>query len=105
MLIAVVMSATVQSSVKSLIAMINMPNIPSVPLISAKPSLASSSIGLIPAAASALAVTISTPLASWTRPSPISAKAQWERGARSPLQPSEPNSGTTGVIPALSRSQ
>ena len=82
-----------------------MPSMPSVPLISAKPSLASSSIGLMPAAASAEAVSISTPFASWTRPSPISAKAQCESGAKSPLQPSEPNSGTTGVIPAFSRSQ
>ena len=34
-------------------------------------------------------------------PSPISASAQWASGARSPEQPSDPNSRTTGVTPAL----
>ena len=40
--------------------------------------------------------------ASRTWPSPISASAQCESGARSPEQPSEPYSWTTGVMPALS---
>ena len=43
----------------------------------------------------------SRPAASATSPSPISASAQWASGARSPLAPSEPCSGTTGVTPAL----
>ena len=43
------------------------------------------------------------PTASRTSPSPISASAQCESGARSPEQPSEPYSCTTGVMPALSR--
>ncbi len=45
---------------------------------------------------------IRTPSASRTSPSPMSARAQCASGARSPEQPSEPNSCTTGVIPALS---
>ena len=36
-----------------------------------------------------------------TSPSPISTRAQCASGARSPLAPSEPCSGTTGVIPAF----
>ena len=61
MLIAAVMSATVQRSDKSAQAIINMPSMPSVPLISAKPSLASSSIGEIPAAFIAAIADISLP--------------------------------------------
>ena len=34
---------------------------------------------------------------------PMRARATWASGARSPLQPSEPCSRTTGVMPALSR--
>ena len=52
-----------------------------------------------PAAASASAAGISAPAASRTSPSPISASAQCESGARSPEQPSEPYSCTTGVMP------
>ena len=37
-----------------------------------------------------------------TSPSPISASATADSGARSPEQPSEPYSCTTGVMPALS---
>ena len=44
-----------------------------------------------------------SPSASRTSPSPISASAQCDSGARSPEQPSEPYSCTTGVMPALSR--
>ena len=76
---------------------------PSVPLISARPSLAASSTGVRPAAESASAAGISTPFASRTSPSPISARAQWDRGARSPEQPSEPYSRTTGVMPCDNR--
>ena len=32
----------------------------------------------------------------------MAASAQWASGARSPEQPSDPNSCTTGVIPASS---
>ena len=70
---------------------------PSVPLISASPSLACSVSGSIPASRSASAA--GRPPSS---PSPISASAQCASGARSPLAPSEPCSGTAGVRPALS---
>ena len=73
---------------------------PSVPLMRARPSLALSSTGVRPAAASASAAGISVPAASRTSPSPISASAQCDNGARSPEQPSEPYSRTTGVMPA-----
>ena len=56
-----------------------------------------------PAAASASAAAAASPSASRTSPSPISARAQCASGARSPEQPSEPYSCTTGVMPALSR--
>ena len=66
---------------------------PSVPLISDSPSLARSVTGAMPCDSSAPAVS----------PSPISASATCASGARSPLAPSEPCSGTVGVIRALSR--
>ena len=75
---------------------------PSVPLMRASPSFSRSSTGVMPAAAKASAVGIRSSAASRTTPSPISARAQWESGARSPEQPSEPYSWTTGVMPALS---
>ena len=75
---------------------------PSVPLMRARPSFSRSSTGVIPAAAKASAVGICSPSASRTTPSPIRASAQCESGARSPEQPSEPYSWTTGVMPALS---
>ena len=96
------MSAVRISTVRSVSAITSIPSIPSVPLISARPSLATSSTGSSPAAASASAAGISVPEASRTVPSPISASAQCESGARSPEQPSEPYSCTTGVMPALS---
>ena len=80
----------------------SMPSIPSVPLISARPSLAISVTGSMPASASACAAGTGVPPGSATSPSPISTSAQCASGARSPLAPSEPCSGTTGVIPALS---
>ncbi len=79
-----------------------MPSIPSVPLISASPSFSASSTGAIPASARASAAGRRTPEASSTSPSPRSASATWASGARSPEQPSEPYSRTTGVIPASS---
>ena len=98
-LIAAAMSAVRSSIRRSVIAMTSMPSIPSVPLMRARPSLATSSTGSRPAAASASAAGISVPSASRTSPSPISASAQCDSGARSPEQPSEPYSRTTGVIP------
>ncbi len=79
-----------------------MPSIPSVPLISASPSFSRRVTGSIPAAASASAAGRSTPSASRTSPSPVIASAQCASGARSPEQPSDPYSRTTGVIPAVS---
>jgi hypothetical protein len=75
---------------------------PSVPLISASPSLACSSTGARPASLSATDAGRRSPCRSVTSPSPISASAQCDSGARSPEQPREPNSWTTGVIPWLS---
>ena len=99
---AAAMSAVRIRTERSDRAITSMPSIPSVPLISASPSLATSTTGVSPAAASASAAGIRVPDASRTSPSPISASAQCESGARSPEQPSEPYSCTTGVIPALS---
>ena len=79
-----------------------MPRMPSVPLIRARPSLAVSVSGSIDAAASASAAGTRSPAAVQTSPSPISARPQWASGARSPLAPSEPCSGTTGSSPAAS---
>ena len=96
-------TSAVRSSIRrSAIAITSMPSIPSVPLIRASPSLAASSTGSRPAAASASAAGSSVPVASRTSPSPISASAQCDSGARSPEHPSEPYSRTTGVIPWLS---
>ena len=80
----------------------SIPSMPSVPLMRARPSFSSSSTGAMPAAASASAAGIRSPFASRTAPSPIRASAQCESGARSPEQPSEPYSCTTGAMPALS---
>ena len=55
----------------------NMPKMASVPLVTARPSFSARTIG--------------------SRPAP------WASGARSPLAPSDPYSGTTGEMPALSR--
>ena len=106
MLIAAAMSAVSMSRSRSASARHSMPSIPSVPLMRARPSFSCSRMGVMPAAASASAVVVSSPGASEvptrTSPSPIAASAQWASGARSPEQPSEPYSPTTGVIPALS---
>ena len=81
----------------------SMPSMPSVPLMRARPSFSWSSIGSMPASASSSGTGRSTPSLPVARPSPMSTSAQCDRGARSPLQPSEPNSCTTGVMPAFSR--
>ena len=83
-------------------ARISIPSIPSVPLIRARPSFSARVTGAMPAAASAAAAGTSAPSRTRTGPSPITASAQCASGARSPEQPSEPYSWTTGVIPALS---
>ena len=101
---AAAMSAVRSSTRRSCRASTSIPSIPSVPLISASPSLAASSTGARPAAARASPAGINVPEASRTSPSPISASAQCESGARSPEQPSEPCSRTTGVMPWWSRS-
>ena len=79
-----------------------MPSMPSVPLMSARPSFSCSWTGSMPAARSAFSPFVRWPAASTTSPSPMSASAQCASGARSPEQPSEPYSRTTGVMPALS---
>ena len=78
--IAAATSAVRSSIRRSWIAITSMPSIPSVPLISARPSLASSSTGSSPAARSASAAGIGVPCASRTSPSPISASAQCRAG-------------------------
>ena len=78
-----------------------MPSMPSVPLMSARPSFSPRRTGVMPAAARALAASVARPSASRTSPSPMATSAQCASGARSPEQPSEPYSRTTGVMPAL----
>lgn len=102
-LIAAVRSAVCRSRARSAHASISMATMPSVPLMRARPSFSTSSTGSRPASASAVAAG-SRPLSVRTSPSPITASATWASGARSPEQPSQPYSRTTGVIPAFSRS-
>ena len=68
-----------------------MPSMPSVPLMSASPSFGPS-----------VSASMADASPSITSPSPSNTSAQWASGARSPLAPSEPYSGTRGVMPALS---
>ena len=75
---------------------------PSVPLMSPSPSFSRSVTGSMPAAASAAAAPVRSPARVRTGPSPMTASAQCASGARSPEQPSEPYSCTTGAMPALS---
>jgi hypothetical protein len=74
------------------------PVIADVPLTSASPSLWPSGTGASPAAASASAPGSVRP-AYAARPSPTSTSATWASGVRSPLAPTVPFSGTTGVTP------
>lgn len=99
--IAAVMSAVVNRRWRSAMAITSMPSMPSVPLMRARPSFSSSSTGSMPAAASSSPEGLSTPSGPVATPSPIRTSAQCESGARSPEQPSEPNSRTTGVMPAV----
>ena len=94
-------SIELQISSMSAIAMINIPSMPSVPLISARPSFSCNSTGVMPAALSNSGTGRCIPSAPTASPSPINTSAQCASGAKSPLQPSEPNSRTTGVIPAF----
>jgi hypothetical protein len=82
--------------------MISMPSMPSVPLMSASPSFASRRTGVIPARSRATPPGTLSPKRVSASPSPVSTSAQCASGARSPLQPSDPCSGTTGVMPAFS---
>ncbi len=96
------MSGTDSSSVMSAIASTSIASIPSVPLMSARPSFSASATGSQADGAQRVAGAGARPTASRTNPSPVIASAQWASGARSPEQPSEPCSWTTGVRPALS---
>ena len=104
-LIAAVRSAAVRRFSRSNSARMSIPSMPSVPLTRARPSFSASTTGVMPAAASASAAVAccSVPSAprTVTGPSPIAASAHADSGARSPEQPSEPYSWTTGVMPAL----
>ena len=77
-----------------------MASIPSVPLMRASPSFSRSSTAARPALRRASAAAQTVPSGARTMPSPVSASAQCASGARSPEHPSEPYSGTTGVMPA-----
>ncbi len=102
-LIAAVMSATVSSLRRSVMASTSMPSMPSVPLISARPSFSRSCTGSMPGGRERLRGRHRcSPAASRTTPSPRMASAQWASGARSPEQPRLPYSCTTGVMPAFS---
>ena len=103
MLIAVEISTVLSRASISFIAMINMPSMPSVPLISARPSLATNSTGVIPAPFNACAASTTVPSSRRTSPSPITASAHVESGARSPEQPRDPYSRTSGVMWAFKR--
>jgi hypothetical protein len=80
-----------------------------VPLMNEMPSLASSWSGESPSSCRAAAarcrtgaVRPRTGCRTSTSPSPSSASAMWESGARSPQAPTLPCSGTTGWMPAFS---
>ena len=83
-----------------------MASMPSVPLMSARPSFAISVTGSMAAARMATAAGRgSSSFGVSSSPSPMRARAQWASGARSPLAPTEPCSGTSGVRPAFSRAR
>jgi hypothetical protein len=72
-----------------------------VPLMSASPSLGANRMGARPAAASASTAARRRP---WNSASPIptSTRAMYAEGIKSPLAPTEPYRGTTGVTPRFS---
>ncbi len=84
--------------------MISMPSMPSVPLRRARPSLLAQLDGLDPVLGEQLTGGPHAPVGPLGLPPPIRVRAQWESGARSPEQPREPYSCTTGVMPAFSTS-
>jgi hypothetical protein len=75
-----------------------------VPLMSARPSLARSVMGLHFAPRSAAAPSSSACRATHG-PSPSRTSAMCASGARSPLAPTEPRLGSTGTMPALKTGQ
>ena len=101
--LAAAMSATLAS--KRPCSMAKQPSAPMhcVPLISARPSLAPSSIGWSSAASRASAPERTMPRYS-ALPSPMSTSARWLKGDRSPEAPTEPCEGITGCTPWLSMS-
>ena len=80
-----------------------MPVITCVPLMSASPSFGAELDRRNPARPSASALGIRSPR-KVASPSPISVRVMCASGARSPLAPTEPWHGTTGVTPRLSSS-
>ena len=69
--------------------------------MNANPSFGANANGARPAASSAWRAG-PVPPSLRTSPSPIKASAMWLSGARSPLAPTLPCSGTIGTTPALS---
>ena len=69
-----------------------------VPLIKDRPSLADKSTPISPFSLSKISVGIG-PSSPQTSPSPISASAICDNGAKSPDAPNEPIRGTTGITP------
>ncbi len=68
-----------------------------VPLISASPSLGPSETGASPYSSSTTRAGFFSPRCQ-TSPSPISGRKRWAKGARSPEAPTDPFSGTTGIM-------
>ena len=75
-----------------------------VPFTSEMPSFACSSMGSMPARAQRFRAG-QAPAVESASPSPISTSAMCASGARSPLAPTLPREGTSGVTPAFNRSQ
>ena len=72
-----------------------------VPLMSASPSFGASRMGRNPAASSASTAARRRPWNS-ASPAPTSTRAMYAEGIRSPLAPTDPYRGTTGVTPRFS---
>ena len=100
-LMAAAMSATLRSSSASYTVSAPTAVMNCVPLMSASPSFCVSSRVGMPAARIASAPLISSPRYA-ALPRPSSGSTMCARGTRSPLAPSEPFSGTSGVTPRLS---
>ncbi len=79
-------------------------NIPSVPLSRLSPSLGCNTNGSSPAARSAAAAGSTAPPMR-TSPSPITGRARWAKGARSPDAPTDPCPGTTGSMSSRNMSR